>query len=154
TTTLQPNHLLDSTTQLTYSLTTQPMPVQVSTTTALSYATLIFVVSCPYSVGAVTISKITISLPFDSGGYSDPTNLCMTEPPQSSASISSNGKDQWTVTQNAAGDFIFTPQGGPVEVSEQSLTIEFKNLEINTLVGTALVTITEFYSSTSSGSQQ
>ena len=156
---MQPNRLQDSTAQLTYSLTTDPMPVQVSlSTTQISDATLTFVVSCPVSVGAVTISKIQISLPFDSGGYTDPTNLCMTQPPLSSASISSEADPDyppvpWTVSQNAAGDFIFTPKGGPVDFSTQNLTIEFRNLQINTLVGTALITITEYYSATSTGTQ-
>jgi len=63
---MQPNLLQDGTTLLTYSLTTVPMPVQVSfSTTSVSYATLIFVISCPRSVGSVTVGQIKISLPVD-----------------------------------------------------------------------------------------
>src|SRR5262249_11931643 len=101
-------------------------------------------VSCPVSVGSVTISKIQISLPVDTSGQpSDPTNLCMTAPPLSSASISSSGTDLWVPSAGAApGTFIFTPKGGQVAVSTQSITIEFNGIQVNTVVGTALITIT------------
>jgi len=144
---LQPNTLQAGTTLLTYSLTTEPMPVQVSlSTTSISVATLIFVVSCPASAGTVTVSQIKISLPVDTAGYPpDPTSLCMIAPPLSSASISSSGTDQWVVSAGVSpGDFIFKPKTGPVKVSSQALTIEFKGIQVNTVVGTALVTIDEW----------
>ena len=142
---MQPNLLQDGTTLLTYSLTTVPMPVQVSfSTTSVSYATLIFVISCPRSVGSVTVGQIKISLPVD-GSTPDATNLCMTAPPLSSASISSS---QWTVSGGTNGNFTFTPTPGnnPAKISSDSLTIEFRGIPINTLVGTALVSIKEWAS--------
>src|SRR5215207_2909671 len=129
--------LQDGTTLLTYSLTTEPMPVQVSVSpTSPSLATLIFVVSCPRSVGTATVSQITISLPVDAAGKApDPTNLAMTAPLLSSASISSSGSDVWVPSAGSSpGLFIFTPKSGPVQVSAQSLTIEFTGIQVNTLV--------------------
>ena len=137
---------------LTYSLTTDPMPVQVSlSATSLSTATLTFVVSCPKKTstfpGAATVAAIEIVLPVDTGGIEDPANLCLTAPLESDVSISSSNKyEVWQASPaGAPGAFYFMLQNEePVLVSEQSLTIEFRNIEINTLVGTALVTINEW----------
>ena len=142
---MQPTNLQDTTTQLTYSLMTKPLPVEVSLSpTAPSLATLIFVVSCPVPPGSVSISKITISIPYDQTGQDpDPTNLAMTQPQLSDVSITSSDSAQWTKSQT--GDtFTFTPPGGKVDVSMQSLTIEFTKIQVSTLVGTALVTINEY----------
>lgn len=146
---MQPNMLQDGNTLLTYSLTTTPLPVQVSlSTSVVSLATLLFVVSVPKppGIGSATVAQITISLPVDQAGKPpDPANLCMTAPPLSSASISSSGTDQWIPSAGASpGQFIFKPQAGQVLVSGQSLTIEFTNIAINTVVGTALVKISEW----------
>jgi hypothetical protein len=139
--------LQNSNTLLSYSLMTAPSPVQVSpSATSPSIATLTFVVSCPRSVGVATVAQITVALPVDQTGKpADPTNLAETAPPLSSASISSTGQDQWIPSAGVApGVFIFTPKGGPVQVSLQSLTIAFTGIQVNTLVGTALVTINEW----------
>ena len=135
---------------LTYSLTTEPMPVQVSlSSTSPSIATLTFVVSCPKKTstfpGSATVAAIEIILPVDTSGTQDPANLCLTAPPLSSASISSSGGDVWIPSDaGAPGAFYFMPQAGSVLVAGQSLTIEFTGIEVNTLVGTALVTINEW----------
>ena len=153
---MQPNMLQATTTQLTYSLTTKPLPVEVSlSATSPSLATLIFVVSCPIPPGAVTISQITIAIPVDETGEPpDPTNLAMIAPPLSSASITSSGTDVWVPSAGAApGLFIFTPKGGPVEVSEQSLTIEITGIQVSTLVGTAVITIQEFVTGSTTNTQ-
>ena len=155
---MQPNMLQDSPTptQLTYSMMTKPMPVQVSlSATVQSIATLVFVVSCPQSADVpVTISKIAISIPVDTAGYpQDPTNLAMTAPLLSNVSITSSGSDQWVISGVSPGVFVFSPKGGgTVNVFEQSLTIEFTQIEVNTVVGTALITINES-ASTGTGTQ-
>ena len=150
---MQPNMRQASATAaplLTYSLTTLPMPVQVSLSpTSPSLATLTFVVSCPKKSstfpGSATVAAIEIILPVDTSGGSEPTSLCMTAPPLSSASISSSGSDVWIPSSaGAPGAFYFMPQDGTVLVAEQSLTIEFTGVEINTVVGTAVVTINEW----------
>jgi len=133
---------------LTYSLTTDPMPVQVSlSSTSPSIATLTFVVSCPKSTKSATVAAIEIILPVDEKGIEDAANLCMVEPSLSSASISSSAGDVWIPSSagpGASGAFYFMPQAGTVLVTKQSLTIEFTGIEVNTLVGTALVTINEW----------
>lgn len=149
---MQPNNTVDSNTVLTYSLVTSPMPVQVSTSTPpASDATLTFVVSCPRPVpghpapSTANVAQISIILPVDVAGQPpDPTNLAETAPLPSSASISSSGSDQWEVTPGHAGVFTFTPKGGPVQVSAQSLTIVFTGIQVNTIVGTAVVRVNEW----------
>src|SRR5262245_49933822 len=141
--------LQDSNTLLTYSLMTTPSPVQVSpSTTSPSLAMLTFVASCPRSTGSVKVTQITVAVPVDTHGKpADPTNLAATPPALSSASLSSTGSDQWVASAGVgAGVFIFTPKSGPVEVSYQSLTITFTGIQVNTLVGTALVKINEWAS--------
>jgi len=147
---MQPTRIQTSNTLLTYSLVTSPTPVQVSpSTTTPSVAALTLVVSCPRSVGTATVSQISITLPVDqSGKPPDPINLAATAPPLSSASISSSGTDVWVPAAGVGpGVFIFTPKTGPVKVSTQSLTIEFTGIQVNTLVGTALVTLNEWAAS-------
>src|ERR1041385_1373542 len=131
---------------LSYSLTTDPLPVQVSLSpTSLSIATLTFVVSCPKKTGSATVAAIEIILPVDTSGTQDPANLCMTAPPESSASISSSDGTVWQpMSAGSPGAFYFEPQAGTVLLAGQSLTIEFTGIEVNTLVGTALVTINEW----------
>jgi hypothetical protein len=149
---MQPVHIHATNTLLTYSLVTSPTPVQVSPSTTTpaqtpSVASLTFVVSCPQSVKMVTVSQIIIVLPVDiKDKPPDPVKLAATAPPLSSASISSSGTDVWVPAAGAApGVFIFTPKSGqPVQVSQQSLTIQFNGIQVNTLVGTALVTVNEW----------
>src|SRR6185503_408202 len=131
---------------LTYSLTTDPLPVQVSlSATSPSLATLTFVVSCPKSTGSATVGAIEIVLPVDTSGTQDAANLCMVAPPLSSASISSSDGLEWIPTSGGSpGAFYFMPPEDSVLVAGQSLTIEFTGIEVNTLVGTALVTINEW----------
>ena len=131
---------------LTYSLTTDPLPVQASPSeTSPAIATLTFVVSCPKSTGSATVAAIEIVLPVDTGGTEDASNLCMTAPPLSSAAISSSDGSEWTQTSaGAPGAFYFTPPNDSILVAGQSLTIEFTGIEVNPLVGTALVTINEW----------
>jgi hypothetical protein len=74
---MQPNHLQASSTLLTHSLVTTPMPVQVSPSAINpSLAKLTFVISCPRSTGKATVAQIIIALPVDEKGKpADPTNL-------------------------------------------------------------------------------
>jgi hypothetical protein len=148
---MQLTQLQDSSTLLTYSLMTTPAPVQVSpSSTSPSLATLTYVVSCPRSVGAVNIAQIIIILPVDTRvSEPDPTNLSAVAPPKSSASISSTGTDEWKFDVGVAPNiFIFTPKNDtPVHVTLQSLTITFTGIQVNTLVGTALVKLSEWAAS-------
>ena len=144
---MQPTQIQDSTTLLTYSLTTTPMPVQVSpSATTASTANLTFVVSCPRSIGTATVAQIEIAVPVDGTDQPpSPTNLAATPPPRSSASISSSDSHKWSVAPGSSpGVFIFTPKGGPVQISLQSLTIEITGIQVNARVGTALVRIGEW----------
>ena len=145
---MQPTHIHATNTLLTYSLVTSPTPVQVSpSTTVTSVASLTFVVSCPRSLGAAMVSQIMIVLPVDGAGKPpDPTNLATIAPPLASASISSSGTDIWTpVAGPAPNIFIFrTKAEQPVQIKDQSLTIRFTGINVNTLVGTALLTLSEW----------
>jgi hypothetical protein len=148
---MQLTQLQDSSTLLTYSLMTTPAPVQVSpSSTSPSLATLTYVVSCPRSIGAVNVAQIIIILPVDAKvSEPDPTNLAAVAPPKSSASISSTGTDEWKFDVGVAPNiFIFTPKDDtPVHVTLQSLTITFTGIQVNALVGTALVKISEWAAS-------
>jgi hypothetical protein len=148
---MQLTQLQDSNTLLTYSLMTTPAPVQVSpSSTSPSLATLTYVVSVPRSVGAANVGQIIIILPVDARvAEPDPTNLAAVAPPKSSASISSTGTDEWKFDVGVAPNiFIFTPKDNrPVHVTLQSLTITFTGIQVNTLVGTALVKIIEWAAS-------
>jgi hypothetical protein len=144
---MQPTQIEDSTTLLTYSLTTTPMPVQVSpSATTPSLASLTFVVSCPRGIGTATVAQIEIAVPVDGTGRPPvPTNLAATPPLLSKASISSSDSHQWNPAAGSIpGVFIFTPKGGPVQISSQSLTIEITGIQVNALVGTALVRLGEW----------
>ena len=148
---MQLTQLQDSNTLLTYSLMTTPSPVQVSPSVeSPSLATLTFVVSCPRSVGTANLAQIIVAIPVDAQNKpADPTNLAATPPLLNSASISSTGTDEWVVSAGIApGVFIFTPKGGGVvALSEQSLTIAFTGIQVNRVVGTALVKINEWAAS-------
>lgn len=136
----------DGNTLLTYALVTNPSPLQVSPSAGdASVATLTVVVSCPKSVGSATVSQIMIVLPVGKPDAPDPTDLTESAPPLSAASISSSGSDTWTPGAGAAPNaFVFTPHGGPVTVSGQSLTIEITGIEVSPLVGTAIIRINEW----------
>ena len=119
----------DGNTLLTYALVTNPAPLQVSPSAGeASVATLTVVVSCPKSTGSATISQIMIVLPVGKPDAPDPTDLTGAAPPLSAASISSSGSDTWTPRiRQVPNVFVFTPQGGPVNVSDQSLTISTRD---------------------------
>lgn len=138
-------------TLLSYALSTSPFPMQASpSSTAPSPATLTFVVSCPRDVHAAEVAQIMIRLPVQQT-TPDPTDLVMTAPPLSAASIASSGAESWQPSAGALpGVFIFKPNGGPVTVSAQSLTITITGINIGLLVGTAVVKIEE-WAATGSG---
>jgi hypothetical protein len=136
--------LATSTTMLSYAMTTTPNPVEVSTSpTSPALANLIFVVSCPRSVGSCTVSQITVALPV--GAVSDATNLTNVAPSASAATISSSDGTAWTPSLGvAAGLFVFSPPGGSVQISEQSLTILIAGIQVSPMVGTADITFHEW----------
>jgi len=129
---------------LTYSLATSPYPVLTSaSSTEPSLANITIVVSCPYALGSCTVSQIGVHLPV--GKDAEATNLTATAPPASAASISSSDDAAWTSSAGiGAGTFLFTPPGGSVVVSDQSLTIEISGIHVSTVVGTAGVVVNEW----------
>ena len=133
-----------STTTLTYAMTTNPNPIEVSTSPATpALATLIFVVSCPRAVGSCTVSQLTVQLPV--GDVSDATNLTNVAPSASAASISASDGAGWTPSLGVSpGLFIFSPPGESVQLSEQSLTIQLAGIQVSPMVGTADITIHEW----------
>jgi hypothetical protein len=135
-----------STTYLTYSMTTAPDPVQVSPSsqTPMS-ATMTIVASVPRSVGTCTVSQIIITLPVGDPQRPDAGDLTDVTPSPSAASISSSDGAPWTPSAGIApGVFVFTPPGGSVRMASQSLTILLVGIQINPLVGTADVEISEW----------
>lgn len=135
-----------STTYLTYSMTSSQNPLEVSPSpTAPSVANLTFVASCPQSVGQCTIRQIEIALPVGDPNNTDPTDLTDVKPPLSAASISSSDGTTWNVVAGVSpGSFIFTPQAGTVLMASQSLTFIIAGIQISPLVGTAEITISEW----------
>jgi hypothetical protein len=132
-------------TLLTYSMRTTPRPLEVSTSaTHPRHADLVFVVSCPRSVEACTVSQIAVQLPI--GDAEDSTNLAGTAPSLSAASISSSDGAQWAPSAGtaAAGLFLFSAPGGSVTIADQSLTIQLAGVQISELVGTAEISIFEW----------
>ena len=103
---MQLTSIQESNTLLTYSLVTDPLPLQVSpSTTNPSYATLTFVVSCPKSIGSAMVSEILISLPVDNPIKGpDPARLAQKPPDKSDVSISSSGPEEWEVSTLHAKD--------------------------------------------------
>jgi len=138
--------LAASSTMLSYAMTTTPNPVQVSTSpTSPALANLIFVVSCPRSTGSCTVSQISVHLPV--GAVSDSTNLTNVAPSASAASITASDGAQWTPSLGVAeGLFLFTPPGGSVQISNQSLTIQLAGIQVSPMVGTANIAIAEWAS--------
>ena len=131
-------------TLLTYAMNSNPYPLEVSQSpTSPSVANLTFVVSCPRSVNECTVSQIVVHLPV--GDWSDATNLTPTAPPASAASIASSSGAQWTPSAGVgAGTFVFTPPSGSAVISSDSLTIQINGIQVSPLVGTAIITISEW----------
>lgn len=133
-------------TLLTYGMTTNPSPLQVSpATSASSVGTLTFVVSVPPR-GKVTVNQIAIVLPIGDPGKPDATDLSEVAPPLSAASISSSGTAEWVPAAGAANNvFLFHPKNNkPVLLKTESLTIVLSGIQISPLVGTALIHINEW----------
>jgi hypothetical protein len=132
------NSLLD------YAMLTNPDPLNVG-----SPAILTFVVSAPKSLGKASVSQITFVLPVGDPANPDPTDLTNTPPPASCASIASSGPDAWTIAAGVAdGVFVATPPAGGGTLGAESLTVMFTGIAINALVGTAVIEIAEWASST------
>jgi hypothetical protein len=127
---------------LTYSLDSEPSPIQVKTP-----VTLTFVVSGLSAPDDCTVSQIQIQLPVGSDA-SDATNLTAVTPRVSDVAIYSTGEGHvnWTRTVSGVtpGLFIFTPSGGPVLFGGQGLRIEMARIQVNPVLGTAQITITEW----------
>jgi hypothetical protein len=135
-----------STTYLTYAMTTNPDPLEVSAgPKAPSNATLTFAASVPRSAGECTVGQIIIQIPV--GDISDSTNLTNVAPPLSAASISSSDGAVWTPSQGvSAGAFVFTPPNGSALMSTQGLTIQLAGIQISPVVGTSQIKILEWAS--------
>ena len=130
---------------LTYSLATSPAPLQVSPAGTPSIGALTIVVSCPDSVGSVTISKVIVKLPIGDPNAPDATDLTETAT-GISPSVYSPGPVIWRFEAGAeAGTFDLTPVSGiPVTVESQGLTLSLTGIQVAPLVGTAIVEIFEF----------
>lgn len=135
-----------STTYLTYSMTSSQNPLEVSPSPQNpSVANLTFVASCPESVGECTVRQIEIALPVGDPNDMDATDLTEVTPPPSAASISSSDGAAWNVTPGVdPGSFVFTPQAGTVLMASQALTFIVAGIQISPLVGTAEITISEW----------
>jgi len=142
---MQITQLLDSNTLLTYSLYTSPAPVQVSPQSGPpSVAGLTFVLSCPVSVGTVTVKQITFNLTVGDPANPDATDL--TEVGTGiSASVSSSGTDQWQIGPGSApGSFILQPKaGGSGTIDSQGLDVTLTGIQVSPIVGTAVIDIVE-----------
>jgi plastocyanin len=137
---------IESTTYLTYSMTSSQNPLEVSSSPQTpSVANLTFVASCSQEVGECTIGRIQIALPVGDPDHMDPTDLTVIAPPPSAASVVSSDGTAWNVAAGTApGSFEFTPQAGAVLIAAQSLTFIIAGVQVSPLVGTADITISEW----------
>lgn len=142
-------------TLLTYALVTSPSPVSVSPQSGPpSVASLSFVISCPVSVGKVTVTQVSFNLPVGDPKKPDASDLTETAT-GISPSVSSSGADQWQIGPGAAaGSFVLKPTSGqPTVIDTQGLTVTFTGIQVSPIVGTALVTLVEVATADASAPQ-
>jgi Chaperone of endosialidase len=135
---VQLTQVVDSNTLLTYSLSTVPTPVSVNSTAGLT-----FVLSCPASVGSVTVSQINFILPVGASA----TDL-MESFGKIKYSVSSTGSDNkaWQIGLGPAGtnSVVLKPApGGSGVIQSQGLTVALYDVHVSPIVGTAPVMINE-----------
>ena len=128
---------------LTYSLKTTPSPVQASDKDGqVSTATLQFVISCPLSIGQLTVKLLTFNLPIGDPSAPDASDLSETAA-GISCSVVSSGPDTWYSGPGvASGSFLIKPGGSGV-IAEQSLTVTFTGIVVSPIVGNAEIEIVE-----------
>lgn len=152
---MQLTQLTANDTLLAYALVTSPSPVSVSPKSGPpSLVALSFVISCPISVGSVTVSQISFNLPVGDPKKPDASDLTETTA-GINASVSSSGADQWKIGPGAAaGSFVLKPaSGNPTVIDSQGLTVTFTGIQVGPIVGTALVTLVELATASTSPAQ-
>jgi len=152
---MQLTQLLYSNTLLTYSLVSSPSTVSVSPQSGPpSVVALYFVISCPVSVGTVTVTQITFNVPIGDPGSPESTDLTETAT-GILPSVSSSGTDEWQIGPGSApGSFMLKPaSGGSGVIDSQGLTVTLTGIQVSPIVGTAIVKIVEDTISNSSQAQ-
>ena len=139
---MQLTQLVANDTLLTYALSTAPSPLQVSPQSGPpSVAALTFVISCPVSVGSVTVTQIAFNLPV--GDPSAPESTDLTE--VGTGITPSVSSADWQIAPGTAtGSFVLTPASGNSGIiSSQGLTVTLVGIQVGPIVGTALINIVE-----------
>ncbi|CAM4344648.1 hypothetical protein [Corallococcus exiguus] len=127
---------------LTYGLEVDPATIHVSTDPATpTLASLTFAVNAPPRQ-VIQVGKIAIHVPVDSS-KPEAWNLSASPLTRDCATLTSTGTDTWTPALTN-GWFVFTPDGGPVEISDQSLRITIAKIPVNVVVGTAKIVLKEW----------
>ncbi len=106
-------------TQLSYAVTTNPNPLQISSTGSITVS--VYRANPP----AIQCNQLQFSVAI---GTSD---IALTN----SANISTTCPTGWNLSSGGPGIFIFQPSGGSASIGPDGLTFEFSNIAVNDQVG-------------------
>jgi hypothetical protein len=132
-------------TLLSYSVGTDPEPLQVSPTNGTSNGALTIVVSNPSTAQYIYVQSISFSFPEGSGAQAL-TNI------DTGMTTGASPSSQWQLAQTGVGTFTATPvSGNYVQMGTNGAVFEIFGIVINTTAGNVTLSIIEMSSTTTSG---